>query len=387
LLVLLPAAFGMWRGWSPFDARRGPLLRDRRAWFGPLAFVAAASLWLVPMITSALSHPDPAYRAYLDDILFRQTAVRYTKSWDHAQPWWYHLGVMATVWLPTVLALPWALPAWRRRLRRRDARYLLPLAWWAMLVVFFSIPSGKRDVYILPALPMMCLALAPLLPGIVRKAWAKRIAFAFGLALALLVFVVGIAIWAGEPHLSAKLTVDRGFNDGGRAAAALLLAIGAWGLAALSWHRVRDGVRGLLWMLGGTWVLYGLVAHPLLNPSSSAAGVMSAAQQRIGAHGQLGLVAWKEQNLLMSEPTAANFGFRAPWTTQLQRGIDWQAQDPGRRWLFVQETALTQCVDRARAEFVGYSNRRRWWLVPAAAVVPGCIPQGIESQNEADEQD
>ena len=56
---------------------------------------------------------------------------------------------MATAWLPTVLALFWAIPAWRRRLRRRDARYLLPLAWWALIILFFSIPHGKRDVYIL----------------------------------------------------------------------------------------------------------------------------------------------------------------------------------------------------------------------------------------------
>ena len=106
----------------------------------PLAFVFAAALWLVPMVTAALSQDNPEYRAYLNDILFRQTAGRYAKSWDHAQPPWYHLTVMATAWLPTVFALIWALPAWRTRLRRRDARYLLPLAWWLLIVVFFSIP-------------------------------------------------------------------------------------------------------------------------------------------------------------------------------------------------------------------------------------------------------
>jgi hypothetical protein len=37
------------------------------------------------------------------------------------------------------------------------------------VVLFFSIPHGKRDVYILPALPMFCLALAPLLPGLLKR--------------------------------------------------------------------------------------------------------------------------------------------------------------------------------------------------------------------------
>jgi hypothetical protein len=49
------------------------------------------------------------------------------------------------MWLPPLLALPWALPAWKRRLQRRDPRYLLPLAWWALVVLFFSLPHGKRE--------------------------------------------------------------------------------------------------------------------------------------------------------------------------------------------------------------------------------------------------
>ena len=61
----------------------------------------------------------------MHDILFRQTAERYAASWAHRQPPWYFLEVMATLWLPALLALPWALPASRRRLRRRDARFLL----------------------------------------------------------------------------------------------------------------------------------------------------------------------------------------------------------------------------------------------------------------------
>ena len=48
-----------------------------------------------------------------------------------------------------------------------------------LVFVFFSIPSGKRDMYILPALPMLCLALAPLLPGILRKPNAQRLLAGF----------------------------------------------------------------------------------------------------------------------------------------------------------------------------------------------------------------
>src|SRR3546814_5751962 len=93
LLMLVPAIWASLRGWH---GTRAPLA-SWKTLLGPLAFVAAAALWLVPMVTAALNHPDPAYHAYLDNILFKQTAQRYAQSWDHPQPPWYHLEVMATV--------------------------------------------------------------------------------------------------------------------------------------------------------------------------------------------------------------------------------------------------------------------------------------------------
>ena len=93
-----------------------------------------------------------------------------------------------------------------------------------------------------------------------------------------------------------------------------------------------------------------------------------AIDRRLGPDTELGLVAWKEQNLLMAQRPVATFGFVVPWSEQLQRGIAWQREAPQRRWLLVQEPALSQCIDRARAQLAGRSNRRLWWLVPAGAV-------------------
>jgi 4-amino-4-deoxy-L-arabinose transferase-like glycosyltransferase len=380
LLMVLPAAILSVRGWPRLRVHA----RDAKFWLGPLAFVAAVSIWLVPMVTAAMGHSNPEYRAYLDDILFRQTAGRYSKSWAHQQPPWYFLNVMLTVWMPVTLAFFWALPAWRTRLRRRDARYALPLAWWLLILVFFSIPSGKRDMYILPALPMVCLALAPLLPGIVRKLWAKRIAFGFAAIFGALLLIAGLAMWFGDPKFESRLMTDRGFTDGGHAIFATVIAMGAWMLAAACWHRTRNGVIGMLWALGGLWVLYGVVAAPLLNPSSSARGLMTAVGERIGPEAELGLVAWREQNLLMADRPAATFGFKVDWSVQLSKAMHWQNEAPGRRWLLIQEPALSQCVDRSKAEFAGVSNRRRWWLVSAAAIDAGCTPRidGTDAQND-----
>lgn len=370
LIMLVPAAFAALRQWPGMTFP----LRRWRVLLGPLALILALSLWLVPMVTSALNHPDPAYRAYLDDILFRQTAGRYTRSWDHHQPVWYHLGVMLSMWLPLMFALPWALPAWKRRLQRRDPRYLLPLLWWALIVLFFSIPAGKRDVYILPALPMACLAFAPLLPGILRKLWPRRIAFAFAMVFALVLTGIGLWMLLGNPAFEAKLVAERGLVGGAAPFAWSVLAMGIGAGASVLWFGMRRPIAALLSTLTIVWVLYGVLVYPLLNDASSARGLMTAVDRRLPVDAQLGLVAWKEQNLLMAQRPATTFGFRVPWDEQLRQGLAWQRQAPQHRWLLVQEPALSQCVDRSKAEFAGRSNRRAWWLVPAAAVLPDCTP-------------
>ncbi|WP_372017850.1 ArnT family glycosyltransferase [Pseudoxanthomonas sp. 10H] len=368
LLMVLPAAIASLRGWPRVKVHA----RDPRFWLGPLGFVLAVSLWLLPVVTVALSKNLPEYRAYLDDILFRQTARRYSQSWDHHQPAWYHLGVMLTMWIPPVLALPWALPAWWRRLRRRDARYLLPLAWWAMVLVFFSIPDGKRDVYIMPALPMMCLVLAPLLPGLLRRRWARWVAAALAVGLALLFLGGGAALLQPGSPLVARMESQRGLDPAGiRALAWMLLAIGLWGLGCALAFR-RRGVAMLFATLGGLWVAYSLVGYPLLNDASSARGVMARAGERIGPEAELGLVAWKEQNLLMADRKVTDFGFKVAWEAQLGAAVAWQARSPS-RWLLVQEAALEGCIDRERIELAGISNRRRWWLVPPGAVTGPCV--------------
>lgn len=364
LLMVLPAGIAALCRWPAVRVHA----RDRRFWLGPAAFFLAIFLWLVPMVTVALTHAEPEYRAYLRDILLRQTAKRYSASWDHQQPAWYHFKVMATMWLPPMLALPWAIPAWRRRLRRRDARYLLPLAWWALVLLFFSIPHGKRDVYIMPALPMACLALAPLLPGILRKRSSQWLALGLACLLALVTLGAGGSMLLGDPRFEARFLADRGLYDAAPFAW-LMVAVGSFAAGSVLWFRRRRAVQALLWSLGGVWVLYGLVGYGLLNDSSSARGVMRAVAARIGPDAELGLVAWKEQNLLMSASRTTTFGFKMPFREQLAHGLAWQAAAPGSRWLLVQEPSMPACVDRGIAQMIGISNRRSWWLVPMAARV------------------
>ncbi|MBK6415625.1 glycosyltransferase family 39 protein [Thermomonas sp.] len=363
LLMLLPAAFARWRGWPAVRLHA----RNPRVWLGPLAFVAACGVWLLPMLVAALGKQSPAYDAYINDILFRQTVTRYTNAWHHGQPPWYFIEVALTAWLPTVLALPWAIPAWRRRLQRRDARLLLPLGWVLLVLVFFSIPSGKRDMYILPALPMLCLALAPLLPGILRKQGAQRLLLGFVGLLSMAMVGAGLAMLVGEPGF------ERRFMEGRDAAvaeglAAMFVATGGVGIGALLWFGRRRAQAALVALLATLWVLYSLVAAPLLNDGSSSRGLMRQVGTAIGPTAQLGLVGWREQQLLMADRPAADFGFKRDPKAQFADALGWQRQaTPAPRWLLVEGSVLPACVDTARARDMGNANRRRWWLLPGAA--------------------
>ncbi|MEO8459198.1 MAG: glycosyltransferase family 39 protein [Dokdonella sp.] len=389
LLMFLPYLFARWRDW-PAVRWPGVVRNDRAAlrWLGgALAFLAAIALWLVPMLISVSSHNTPEYHAYLNDILFHQTAGRYAESWDHQQPVWYYIGVIATSWLPVVFTLPGTIPRWRERLVAHDARILLPLAWIVLVVLFFTFPVGKRDVYIMPALPLFAMISAPFLDDLSQRAWLRRILFGFVLLLGLLFLIGGIAAWSGHWPRANLLVEQRGLEGGGVALWGFVTAIGAIALSCALVFRIRRSVIGLAITFTALWLLWGFWAYPVLNDSTSAVGVMHRAGELIGPDAELGMVAWKEQNLLMADRPATDFGFVRPWHEQLADSIRWQEQAPANRWIFILDEAMGPCIDRDRAVDVGHANRREWWLFREEAVMPDCRGGHVPTPSETNVDD
>ncbi len=376
LLMFVPYAFARFRGWDVTRTSRATL-----HWLGgALAFLAAIALWLLPMLIAANARGGTEYSVYVHDILFHQTAQRYAESWDHAQPFWYYIPIVTLAWLPMSLGYIGAVPLWMRDLKARDARLLLPLAWSALLFLFFSLPHGKRDMYLMPAMPMIALALAPYLQEMIAARWLRVTAFAMALFFGVVFATSGLLALGGHPpHAIERLVEQRDMGDLKSMLWYMLAAIGAAFVVAAAWFRTQRGVHALLVGIGALWIAWGLWACPLLNDSSSAAGVMRKVGIIIGPDAELGMVAWKEQNLLMADRPARDFGFSRPPPQQFADAVRWQSQAPQKRWIFILDTATGNCVDRSRATPIGHANRRDWLLFRADAVVPGCVPATAQS--------
>jgi 4-amino-4-deoxy-L-arabinose transferase-like glycosyltransferase len=347
-------------------------------WAGGLALFFVAILgWLLPMLLIAHADGDPQHAEYVQNILFGQTVHRYATPTGHIHSPFYFLGIIVVDWLPLSLLLPWALPAWWRRLKRRDARFLLPLGWAVLVLLFFSLSPGKRDVYILPALPMVALALAPLLPGLLRRRGVRIAVFALTVLLAgTLAAASALAI---HRHPAWTLKIEQSLDP---RIWWMLLAIGVAGLAIAALTRVRRAPLGWLLFAGVLWSVYGVWGYPLLNGDRSARDVMVEARAIAGPQATIGLLAWKEQNLLMAQGPVTEFGFRKPWPRQYAEAIAWLEGDPAQRWIFSLDEAMGACVDRARAIHVGHANRREWWMFRHDAVIPGCIPRTAGDDDE-----
>ncbi|MGN6705080.1 MAG: ArnT family glycosyltransferase [Rhodanobacter sp.] len=347
-------------------------------WAGGLALFFAAILgWLLPMLLVARADGDPQHAEYVQNILFGQTVHRYATPTGHIHSPFYFLGIIVVDWLPLSLLLPWALPAWWRRLKRRDARFLLPLGWAVLVLLFFSLSPGKRDVYILPALPMVALALAPLLPALLRRRGVRLAVFALTVLLAgTLATASALAI---HRHPAWALKIEQSLDP---RIWWMLLAIGVAGLAIAALTRVRRAPLGWLLFAGVLWSVYGVWGYPLLNGDRSARDVMVEARAIAGPQATIGLLAWKEQNLLMAQGPVAEFGFLKPWPQQYAEAVAWLQGDPAQRWVFSLDEAMGACVDRARAIHVGHANRRDWWMFRHDAVIPGCIPRAAGDDDE-----
>ena len=223
-----------------------------------------------------------AFRAlgwdYIYGLTVRQTVERFFNPWHHHQPWYYFGPVLLADFLPWSLLLPAAVAWWRRRPAPERAAWWLPVGWAGFILVFFSLSSGKRSVYLLPLYPAAALLVGGLLarypaqvPDTLRR---------WGVQASLLVFL-GLFLLVPAAGLSLKDQIDLGQLP--PVVEPTLWAMAGISLAALLAGGVRP--RWLPRLAPGVTVigflLITLVAFPALNAEKSHRPLTAAVLERV----------------------------------------------------------------------------------------------------------
>ena len=295
ILIAMPFAIARWRG--------AALARiSARQWLAGVGVLVALLLcWLVPLLS--LAHGNAEIREYLEEILLRQTAQRYSAAWQHREPFWFFFAQIPKYWAPLSLLLPWLLPIWWRKLRRNESRYMLLLGWAALVLLFFSLSTGKRELYMLPALPAVALAAAAPLQLLLRRRWLQR-AIA-GTAIALIV----VTSLAGLIRLTGVLPKSALMQWPSSAGIALVAAavVGLFGFVIL---RRRPIVMRWLAVYLAIIACYHRGLTPLADGVESGQPAMTALS-RASAPNALALIDWNEREWLYSEATLLHNGIRS----------------------------------------------------------------------------
>ncbi len=335
---------------------------------GLVFFLIAIALWLVPLLWTVSDGGSVEQQAYLNDILFRQTAERYANPWVHRQPFWYFAEIMLLFWMPFSLAFFWLWKPWYQSARIKDAKVLLPLAWAVLVVIFFSLSSGKRDMYILPALPAFALAAAPFMQTLSERISLRYVLFALITFISLVVLALGMQALLGEPSFEKKFILERGASQLDPLWW-MLITVGGISLVTSVFFRHKKPLHSCLVFFVLLWSGYSFVAYPVLDGANSSKDVMARARQLAGPEATIGLVDWKEQNLLQAKGTTTDFGFLESPIMQLQKGVAWLKVSPEKRRLLLQSSKHTQCIDFKNTDAIslGNANRRSWWLIGESA--------------------
>ena len=150
-LLIWERDLGAWRRFAPFA--------------GPLLFLVLCGAW------ACWASWGPEYSVV--GALREHFVNRAVHGMHHKQPPWYYLGALPPGLFPWTGLLPGALVlAWRRRREEALDRFLF--VWFVFIVVFFSISTEKRNLYVLPAYPAFAILAARLLDAAERGAIARR---------------------------------------------------------------------------------------------------------------------------------------------------------------------------------------------------------------------
>jgi 4-amino-4-deoxy-L-arabinose transferase-like glycosyltransferase len=238
---------GRWRAFAPIT--------------GPLVFAVICGSW----VAATMLWGPAEYSVW--GALKEHFIDRGIHGVHHAQPWWYYAKVLPPQLLPWTFLVPGAMVlAWRRR--DRMDRFLLVTV--IFVVLFFSISTEKRTLYVLPAFPAFALMTARFVGALLR--WDEGPAMSRRWLTVGQSFLAGLLTLLGAAAPFAAGRVDKIPSWVIYVLAGLLLAIG---LATL-WAVVKkhDLAAAIVPGTGfaAAFLLVAIVVFPMANEFKSGRG-------------------------------------------------------------------------------------------------------------------
>ncbi len=161
-------------------------------------FIAIAASWFLYL---AIDNP-----AFWDYFIGRQTVDRFSHNvFSRSEPFWYFIALAPLLGMPWLLLLPWFIKKLKLKFSTDTIESILLLA-VAVPLIFFSISTSKRILYILPLYPLLAVVIALMLQKTKEEKSIFVLRFIAGYAL-LLFIALGIAPWiAGKITFPTLLT-------------------------------------------------------------------------------------------------------------------------------------------------------------------------------------
>ncbi len=148
-----------------------------------LLFFIIGSSWFIMVY---IENPS-----FVDYFIERQTVDRFSKnSFNRTEPFWYFIALVPLVGLPWLLIFPYLLSIYRKLFIRKSI-YLSLLLAIVIPLLFFSLSSSKRLLYVLPIYSLIAILIAQLMSMLTDEI-TKRISkvllgFAFIVMLILII--------------------------------------------------------------------------------------------------------------------------------------------------------------------------------------------------------
>lgn len=255
-------------------------------WWGLAISIGPGLAWIASAVALA---PE----GFFGDAVVENLLGRFFSGTSHARPFYYYVWQFPAETLPWILFAPAVAWAARTRIFRTDAdaeeqrAWRLLLAWVGATLLFFSLSSGKRGLYLLPLLPATSLLLADALGRWVES--ARRIPPLFHVVTgAIGAALAGAGAWLAlrDPLRDASVSITAGV--------CVIAIVGLAVLAQLGLARARARLRARLAVpVVAAWAVLMVVfqlVYPARDADKSPRPIAEAAASLTAPERSIGLV-------------------------------------------------------------------------------------------------